>query len=314
MEVLMWISRQMPARFTHPIGLAMALLISACSAVAERDFGERLPRLGGDESALAELTATELDQLARVSTSLVVTLVQHPELDPLTTTIQISRPSSAFGNTLLRALEDAGYGIQQVEADQGKRYVAYRRRLAETDRGPVTDYEISVGDVLLRREFVHAAGSFYPVDEQPARGLDRLPQARPVAREVFERARTRRRLAELETDVALPGSLTRLRRTALSFGHDETRSLGAGNKQAVSILVRDTEPGDLFVITACTDADGRNEAARLRGLRVVDEFRGHGLPVSSLRLAPCRRASYRHQSGDSPVPVEVVQYRQRMTR
>jgi len=311
----MWISRQRPARFTQLIGLAMALLISACSAVAERDFGERLPRLGGDESALAEVTVSELDQLARVSTSLVVTLVQHPELDPLTTTIQFSLPSSAFGNTLLRALEDAGYGIQQVEADQGERYVAYRRRFAETDRGPVTDYEISVGDVRLRREFVHAAGSVYPVDEQPALDFDRLPQARPlVAREVFERVRTRRRLAELDTDAALPGSLTRLRRTSLFFDHDETRSMGAGNKQAVSILVRDTEPGDLFVITACTDPHGRNEAARLRGLRVVDEFRGHGLPISSLRLGPCRRASYRHQSDDSPVPVEVVQYRQRTTR
>ena len=104
--------------------------------------------------------------------------------------------------------------------------------------------------------------------------------------------------------------LERLRRTVLIFDDADTRRMGAANKRAVRLLVRDARPGDLFVVTACTDVDGRDEAARTRGTRVIDEFVGHGVPPAAVRLAPCVRASYRHPSDDSPVPVTVVHYRE----
>lgn len=337
---------------------AATLALCACSTVAERDVDRWLPRLGGEPAALAGESDAVLDQLARVSTSFAAALVQLPAIDPVTTTLQFSAPSSAFGNTLLRALEDAGYGIQRVEADQGSHYVAYRRRFAETDVGPVTDYEVSIGDLLLRREFVHAAGRVYPsslltvegeyvlpraleledkvfseqggdvgsfisgirsdaagadrVGEHVVRDFDRVPQARQLsARQVLARVRARREFDESLPDALVEPSVFRLRRTVLSFDNDQTLHMRAGNKQAVRILASDTEPGDVFVMTACTDADGRNEAAESRGRRVVDEFLSHGIPRTQLRVAACVRASYRHPSDDSPVPLEVVQYRKR---
>ena len=332
--------------------LALALAVGGCASPP--DPAPWLPRAGGDAAAFDGLSATELEQLRIVSTDLVAALVQLPEAVPATTTLQYSPPRSAFGNTVLRALEDAGYGLQRVAADQGPHYVAYSRRFAETESGPVTDYELSVGELRLQRAYVHApervlpssllaiensaarpdgvlldealfreqggvgdafisgvrtAGDLPPsigevsVDDYDARPPDR----RTSPREVLADARERRALAVAERPAAL-ADRERLRRTVLIFDDASTRRLGLANKQAVRLLARDAGEDDLFVVTACTDADGRDEAARGRGARVVEEFLGHGLDPDAVRLGPCIRASYRHVSDDSPVPVEVVQY------
>lgn len=340
-------------------GLCSSLLMTACVTSSPTLDGERwLPRNGGSAEAFDGLSSSDVSQLSLVATSLVAALVQLPETEPEKLTLQVSTPSTAFGNTVLRALEDAGYGIQQVVSDQGSHYVAYRRRLSETDAGPVTDFEISVGAVRLQREFVFDATGIYPssllnvngssasprdiliddrvfaeqggdirafisgvrdeqsgktrIEEVAVNDFDQLPEdRRTTSREWLNSVKQRHALSESEFEGSIDGSLERMRRTVLIFDSVDTRIMGAGNKQAVRLLARDTLPGDLFVITACTDADGRNEAARSRSIRVVEEFLGHGVPQASLRIAPCVRASYRHSTDDSPVPVEVVQHRKR---
>ena len=342
-------------RAAHHLGAALACaLLGACATLP--DPGPWMPRGGGDPGAFDDMPAAERDQLARVATDLVAALVQLPELSPTSVTLQHSPPRSAFGNTVVRALEDAGYGLQRVAADQGAHYVAYSRRFSETEAGPVTDYELSVGDIVLQRAYAHDAARVFPssllaiegsaarpddivlddamfreqggdgaafisgvraggeltsdVDEVTVDDLDARPAAqRTSAREVLDGARTRRTLAVAEASVELE-RLERLRRTVLIFDDADTRRMGAANKRAVRLLVRDARPGDLFVVTACTDVDGRDEAARTRGTRVIDEFVGHGVPPATVRLAPCVRASYRHPSDDSPVPVTVVHYRE----
>lgn len=137
-------------------------LLAACAGTPPRDEARWLPLGGGDREAFAAMQTSEIEQLALVSTNLVAVLVQLPELSPTKVTLQLSAPRSAFGNTVLRALEDAGYGVQRVAADQGRHYVAYRQRFAETDAGPVTDYELTVNGLRVHREYLHKDTGVYP--------------------------------------------------------------------------------------------------------------------------------------------------------
>ena len=351
-----WGVRRSARRRTLTPALAVPLALALGGCASAPDTSAWLPRGGGEPAAFEGRTPAELEQLARVSTDLVAALVQLPETSPASVTLQHSPPRSAFGNTVLRALEDAGYGLQRVPVDQGTHYLAYSRRFAETEAGPITDYELSVGEIRLHRAYVHEGARVLPssllaiegsavrpdqivlestmfreqggegeafisgvraggevpanVDAVAIEAFDaRAPERRTPTRELLDGARTRAALAIAEGGLELE-SRERVRRTVLIFEDATTRLMGPANKQAVRLLARDARAGDLFVITACTDADGHDEAARRRGARVIEEFAGHGVPVGAMRLGPCTRASYRHISDDSPVPIEIVQYRE----
>lgn len=143
--------------------------VGACSSLPPSDTRDRpadnskyVPRIGGDLYTVNQTPLDELSHLQLVSTNLVSALVQIPELQPEAVTLQVQRPVSAFGNTLVRALEDAGFGLQLVSADQGRHYVSYSRRSGETDTGPVTDFELAVGAIEITREFVIKEQGIYP--------------------------------------------------------------------------------------------------------------------------------------------------------
>ena len=54
-----------------------------------------------------------------MAVDLVSVMMQLPALSPFSTTLQLSPPPSAFGETLERTLRDSGYGLQRVSDDQG---------------------------------------------------------------------------------------------------------------------------------------------------------------------------------------------------
>ena len=121
-----------------------------------------MPTRLGNPAVFDGVNIEELRQLNLVATNLVSVLLQIPELRPMSVTLQVKRPASAFGNVLVRVLEDAGFALQLVSADQGKHYISYGRRFAETDRGPVTDFNLSINDIFLSREFVVNANGIFP--------------------------------------------------------------------------------------------------------------------------------------------------------
>ncbi|MBX2839250.1 MAG: hypothetical protein KTR35_20515 [Gammaproteobacteria bacterium] len=315
-----------------------------------------LPRLGGNAAVVAATSVPELLQLRLVATDLVAALVQLPELNPVSVTLQVSPPKTAFGNVVVRTLEEAGYGLQRVQDDAGLNYLSYKKRVAETDAGPINDYEIAVGVVRVQREYVNNEKGIYPsslmsvsgtrlgpdvelaedifveqggadvfisgidlpgqdtevpkIKEVSVNDYDETPVDRRTAqRQVFEQARRRNSLADLGNAAIDLNEFERLRRAVLIFNDNQTRLMGVGNKQAVRLLVREFEVGDVYEITACTDADGSNDSALARGIRVEEEFIGHGVPVQSLLIAPCRRADFRHPTDNSPSPVEIVHHR-----
>lgn len=340
---------------------ACALTLTGCQSTPDLptalDDTSFAPRLTGTSSLIANTALDELRQLQLISTNLVSALVQLPGRNPAGTTVQVSPPSTVFGHTVTRALEDAGYGLQLVSADQGRHYVSYSERYSETESGPVNDYSIAVGKIRLTRAYNLDANRVFPTSLLQVNGgmdagsvvlddsifeeqggnelafvsgvLDESSDAtQTTAREVVvsdyeEKPLEQRTTQQMVLDNARQqatlnrsmrespdlDTYQRLRRTVLIFDDTRTRNLGQANKQAVRLLVRDIEPQDLFVITGCTDVDGINDMASNRAMRVEEEFITHSVESSSLWIAPCRRASYRHASDDSPVPVEVVQYR-----
>ena len=135
-----------PDRAGAALLVGAALALGACAGTAPSSIEPFLPRLGGDAEMLAATDADELRRLDLVATNFVAALVQLPELRPAGTTLQLTAPTSVFGNVLVRALEDAGYGMQRVSADQGSRYVTYSRRFSgEPQSGPLTDFSLAVG-------------------------------------------------------------------------------------------------------------------------------------------------------------------------
>ena len=120
------------------------------------------PRIGGNQSVLDETSPVERAHLQLIATNMISTLVQVPDMRSGTATLQINDPQTAYGNAIVRALEDAGFGLQRVSADQGQNYVSYSKRLSETESGLVTDYDLSVGKIRLRREFSADGELIYP--------------------------------------------------------------------------------------------------------------------------------------------------------
>jgi len=309
----------------------------------------------GNPDVFNGVSIEELRQLNLVATNLVSVLLQIPELRPMSVTLQVRQPITAFGNVLVRVLEDAGFALQLVSADQGTHYVSYGRRFSETDTGPVTDFKLSVNDISLSREFVFKPNGVFPASlmsilgtanvddieiadsifkEQGSRSgedsfisgarsedastakvssvrvnpYDRLPTDKQTTRStIIENAKQ----SYLNADRQSPqlSNFDRYRRVVLLFHDKDSLYLGHNNKRSTRLAVREFQQGDLVMIKACSDVDGKNEVAHLRAIRVEEEFISNGVPQSSIYLAPCTRTNYRHSADNSPVPVEVLHYR-----
>lgn len=156
------------------MGCLAACLLNACTGAAKIGIDQSAvtPRLASDASALEALSPIELANLQLIATNLIGTLVQIPEMNPGIATLQINKPKSAFGNAITRALEDAGFGMQLVSADQGNKFVSYSKRLAETESGLVTDYELAVGKIQLSREYVVQGEAIFPSSLMSITGTD----------------------------------------------------------------------------------------------------------------------------------------------
>lgn len=142
--------------------------LCACSSVtsqrgSQSKADEFSAQLVGDSDRIINRTgAAELQQLRLVATNLVSILVQVPELKPGSTTFQVGHPRNVFGHAVVKALEDAGFGLQLVSADQGNAYVSYGKRSSDTDVGLITDYFVAVNDLQLSREYRMEKNNIFP--------------------------------------------------------------------------------------------------------------------------------------------------------
>jgi len=339
------------------ISVPALALQAACQTAPKVDMQPYLPYLNPTPSTMAGMSKDELDNLQLVSTNLVSALVQLPETDVGNTTLQVSSPGTAFGNLIVRALEEAGYSVQHVSADQGINYVRYGKRLSETEAGKVLDYDLSVGQVSLRREYITNESGIFPSSLMEIRGstaannvvlednifreqggndlfisgvesdgnetgsdittvqvkdYDLTPDDKRTTQEIVLDKARKQQLDKRATNANfIPGDYNRMRRTVLIFDSRTTSVMGRGNKRAISLLAREYQANDIYSIAACTDADGQDDTAITRSVRVQEEFMAHGIAVDAITFAPCIRASFRHTSDNSPVPVTVEQLRRK---
>ena len=90
---------------------------------------------------------------------------------PATTTIQLPTEQDAFLKNLLAELIVEGYGIQQVQADQGANFLRYKRETDGTGDILENTYTLSVGDIEIKRSYeIRAGGSLFPVSAMTLAG------------------------------------------------------------------------------------------------------------------------------------------------
>lgn len=78
---------------------------------------------------------------------------------PHKTTLQIGKPSTAFGQELENGFREVGYGMQRVEADQGPMFMTYGVASQSRSGGRSTStYNVFIGDVGLERLYVDVEG------------------------------------------------------------------------------------------------------------------------------------------------------------
>ena len=142
-----------PVRGRLALAGALALAFSqGCASLAERDAGS--------------------EDTARIAQNLVYTLTQLPEVNPLTTTVQISDPKTEFGQEVVRLIREVGYGIQPVPDDRGGNYLRYRVSNTASELGTETRYGISIGDVSVERGFAQRDDRLVPVTAQRVDGSE----------------------------------------------------------------------------------------------------------------------------------------------
>jgi len=88
-----------------------------------------------------------------IANNLVNAMTQLDGLYPIVTTLQIPEAKTPFGQALVAAVDDAGYGQQAVDGDLGTNLLSYRAINSESEQGYKTQYRIEVGESYVEREY-----------------------------------------------------------------------------------------------------------------------------------------------------------------
>jgi len=142
------------------IALCALVVGIGCTALPEAEPNADQTELT-DELSNANSQFTEA-HLELIATDMVSAMIQVRELNPLSTTMQYSEPTSLLGELILDKLRAAWYGMQIVSADQGPFYIGYQSRNIVSDIGLTTDVIINIAGIGIRREYSVSDGNVVP--------------------------------------------------------------------------------------------------------------------------------------------------------
>lgn len=125
------------------------LLCTSCSNIPIKGDGETDSTNGAKISFDTDILDTD-----KIIQNLVFAFTQIDNLHPYKTTLQMKAPTGELSKLVHTRFEDAGYGIQFVESDQGLNYVKHSAQSSVSDDGDRTTYRISVGDVSVERDYM----------------------------------------------------------------------------------------------------------------------------------------------------------------
>jgi len=153
--------------FRHVFLLVVAVFVAGCQTVSNSSD----KTTDRDAVPNGDITPRHFEL---VSTDIVSAMIQVRELNPLTTTMQYSRPSNIFGQMLIEKLQSAGYGMQEVQVDKGAFYINYQSRSIQTNAGDIQDFVVDVAGIDIRREYNVADGSVFPASLMYVSGTQSL--------------------------------------------------------------------------------------------------------------------------------------------
>ena len=172
---------------------------------------------------------------------MITAMIQVQELRPLTTTVQVSEPRGVFGKKLITALEEAGYGLQQVAEDQGTHYLSYENRVIQTDTRDVRDFTVRVGEISLHREYNAAGGKVFPASIMYIKGSSSFANI----------------VLNDELFLQQGGELRFASGVELELSDSTTKAMGTRDiQQAASALATSVQPGSLEQVRNLTFAQG----------------------------------------------------------
>ncbi len=145
------------------ITLAMVVTLSGCSSVAMLKKQSPEPKTTPLVES-AELTGN-FSRSKLIAADFATTMVQLPELDPSTTIVSTSKPSSRFGSLLLLALQNAGYDLRigNQESSNWLEYDVNRDGASSLSGNPVFTFYVSSGQVKLKRSYEVDSVTIRPV-------------------------------------------------------------------------------------------------------------------------------------------------------
>jgi len=140
----------------------MVLFFSACATTSETPVNRDTPS-----------TQQPIDPALRVvAVDLVSVLAQLPGFDAWSMTAQVSPASSSYGEALIAALRDAGYGVQRVTADQGRNYLEYRKVILSDEVGDSTAFELNIRNVFVSRNYEWDGTRWVPASPVRIKGVE----------------------------------------------------------------------------------------------------------------------------------------------
>ncbi len=136
------------------------LFCSSCSSLPTQDD----ETLDPTQSAEVSFDTDVLDS-DKIVQNLVFSIIQIESLHPFKTTLQMKAPRGELAKLVKTRFEDAGYGIQYVESDQGVNYVRHSAQSSVSEEGDTTTYRITVGDVSIERDYTLNGENTIPESE-----------------------------------------------------------------------------------------------------------------------------------------------------
>ncbi len=149
-------------RTTQFFGLGVLLVVAGCGTP------ETKPTAVVEAPAVTKKVSQRLRE-DLVAKDLIYVLRQLAH--PATTTIQLPTEQDVFLKLLLSELIVEGYGIQQVQADQGANFLRYKREADGSGDSLENTYTLSVGDIEITRSYeVRSGGSLFPISAMTLAG------------------------------------------------------------------------------------------------------------------------------------------------
>jgi len=137
-------------RVFKPLVLVVfSLLLSGCSLLS-------LDWFGSDDIERSRMERLVADDFAEV-------LAQLKPTDPNIGPLSMSRPESAFGNSLMVALRSSGFSLIFTDDPGADAFVRYNVESLENQFGASLGYRVSANEVTLSRDYKMKASGVFPI-------------------------------------------------------------------------------------------------------------------------------------------------------